>query len=302
MAAAKRKAGNASASSRRRRTRKTRTLAVSSDDSSSSSSDSSSESSSDESDVEGTSTQPAKNIAKRARTSSTSSSSSSSSSSSDSSSSSSSSSSSADSSSSDESSSSDSDAHTSSRRRRSVKGRITSVSQAQDIAASSSDNKRHVFRLTPEPDASQLDTRSTKKQIDPHNRTLEALEPAAPRLPSHLQRIVDAKTSSPSSRKTSNANSPSASQQTQAQREKRQQAFRSLWLKSVADEFGDELDAIRTREPTLGADGGTRLPLFIDALAAGSELFTSSSSDQNASSRPALDEIALASNLSMSKK
>ncbi|CDW98888.1 hypothetical protein [Sporisorium scitamineum] len=167
---------------------------------------------------------------------------------------------------------------------------------------------RHEFRLTPEPDAATLERRLQKKQNAVPNRTLEALEPGAPQLSPHLQRIVDAKTSSPSSRKSSNTGSILASQQTQAQKEKRQQAFRSLWLKAVADEFGDELDAIRTREPTLGADGGTRLPLLIDALAAGSELFTRSSSEQHASShtaaasRPALDEIALASNLSMSKK
>lgn len=30
------------------------------------------------------------------------------------------------------------------------------------------------------------------------------------------------------------------------EREKRKEAFRSLWLKTVAEEFGDELEAIRT--------------------------------------------------------
>lgn len=120
---------------------------------------------------------------------------------------------------------------------------------------------------------------------------LKALEPEAPRLPPHLQRIVDVKTSSAAARKGANAKTLSNSHETQAQKERRQQAFRSLWLKAVADEFGDELDAIRTREPTLGADGGTRLPLFIDALAAGSELFSSSQSDQT--QQATLDEMTL---------
>lgn len=59
------------------------------------------------------------------------------------------------------------------------------------------------------------------------------------------------------------------------------------------------------REPTLGADGGTRLPLFIDALASGSELFSSPTSktqmspirDGDEAGQAAIDEVALASNL-----
>lgn len=51
-------------------------------------------------------------------------------------------------------------------------------------------------------------------------------------------------------------------------------------------------------EPTLGADGGTRLPLFIDALAYGSELFTTPSGKEQVHGRTDdIDELALTANL-----
>lgn len=52
------------------------------------------------------------------------------------------------------------------------------------------------------------------------------------------------------------------------------------------------------REPSLGADGGTRLPLFIDALAYGSELFTAPSGKEQVHGRTDdIDELALTANL-----
>ncbi|PWN46501.1 hypothetical protein IE53DRAFT_365375, partial [Violaceomyces palustris] len=88
--------------------------------------------------------------------------------------------------------------------------------------------------------------------------------------------------------------------------EKRKEAFKSLWMRSVAEEFGDELDAIRTREPTLGAEGGTRLPLLIDALGSGCEIFSSTSSSKDGNGlgvggrdqASRVDEVALAMDLS----
>jgi hypothetical protein len=76
-------------------------------------------------------------------------------------------------------------------------------------------------------------------------RVVTQAQPSPPALPDHLQRIVDAKFAS-SATTRSGSRSKSSPQHSQAQRERRQQAFRSLWLRSVANEFGDELDAIRT--------------------------------------------------------
>lgn len=264
MPAAKTKAGNSSVKPRRKRQRKTRTLAVSSDDDSDSSSSSSS--SSDDSESEEQAQKPVKSEAKRRTSvssssslSSSSSSSSSSSASSASSSSSSSSNRSSSSESSSESSSSsdseDSDSDPSINQKRSKRRRITADPESQGNAGSSSGGTRkHIFRLTPEPaDQDRLQQPSATQRASFQRRSLQALEPEMPRLPHHLQRIVDAKTSSPSARNATHSNnnnhlsnSKSTPKQSEAQRERRQQAFRSLWLKAVADEFGDELDSIRT--------------------------------------------------------
>nr|CDI52325.1 hypothetical protein BN887_05316 [Melanopsichium pennsylvanicum 4] len=226
----------------------------------------------------------------------------SSSSSSSASSSASSSSSSADTSSSSDSDESDSDSAPKRKRPAARSNTSNKILEGQRKISSSSKHK-NVFRLTPESDKDLVDDIPASNHSDYKRRALKALEPAPPRFPQDVQRIVDAKSLQPSARKSGKGTKPSTSQQTQAQREQRRQAFRSLWLKAVADEFGDELDAIRTREPTLGADGGTRLPLFIDALASGSELFSSPSNEQTGPERAidarqiTLDEVALASNL-----
>lgn len=146
-------------------------------------------------------------------------------------------------------------------------------------------------------------------------------------MPKHLEAVVRRKhehgSSTTSARQAELAIRQERKLQAEAkkseEREKRKEAFRSLWLKTVAGEFGDELDAIRSvrahqlsgigfltltltftlsqKEPTLGADGGTRLPLFIDALTAGSEVFASSASVKSDPTNTT-DEVSLAMNLS----
>ncbi|CEH13674.1 Ribosome-assembly protein 3 [Ceraceosorus bombacis] len=57
--------------------------------------------------------------------------------------------------------------------------------------------------------------------------------------------------------------------------EERRNAFRTFWLAAVTEEFGEELENMRKRDPSLSESlGGSRLPLLIDALASGSELFS----------------------------
>lgn len=60
---------------------------------------------------------------------------------------------------------------------------------------------------------------------------------------------------------------------------KQHASFRTLWMQALTEEFGDELDNIRQTDPRLsnpatGASAATaRLPLLIDALSFGSEVF-----------------------------
>ncbi|PWN42817.1 hypothetical protein IE81DRAFT_116534 [Ceraceosorus guamensis] len=57
--------------------------------------------------------------------------------------------------------------------------------------------------------------------------------------------------------------------------EERRNAFRTFWLAAVTEEFGEELENMRKRDPSLSESlGGSRLPLLIDALASGSEIFS----------------------------
>ncbi|SOV06369.1 uncharacterized protein UDID_12216 [Ustilago sp. UG-2017a] len=295
MAVAKSKSDKASAGPRRRRQRKTRTLALSSqgdsDSSPSSSSSSNDDSESDEANTKSVNRESPP--PKRAPSASSSSSSSSAASLSSSS-----SSSSADSTSSSE--SNGSDPASPAARKRTSKNRTTAPSDIMHVSAAalSSGKHRHVFRLTPEPGLDEADSIPVKKRTSHREQAIKALEPAKLKLPSRWQHIVDAMKSSPSSKRDSEGDSTSNPQQSKAQQERRRQAFRSLWLKAVADEFEDELDSIRTREPTLGADGGTRLPLFIDALAYGSELFTTPSGKEQVHGRTDdIDELALTANL-----
>ncbi|KAJ1027635.1 hypothetical protein NDA18_003635 [Ustilago nuda] len=287
MAVEKSKSGKVSAGPRRRRQRKTRTLALSSRDDSDSS-PSSSSSSNDDSESDEANTKSANRESpppKRAPSASSSLSSSSSSSS-------------ADSTSSSESNGSDPDSPAA--RKRTSKNRTTAPSDIMhaSAAASSSGKHRHVFRLTPEPELDEADSIPVKKRTSHREQAIKALEPAKLKLPSRWQHIVDAMKSSPSSKRDSEGDSTSNTQQSKAQQERRRQAFRSLWLKAIANEFEDELDSIRTREPSLGADGGTRLPLFIDALAYGSELFTApSGKEQVHGCTDDIDELALTANL-----
>ncbi|CCF47937.1 hypothetical protein NDA11_003129 [Ustilago hordei] len=287
MAVEKSKSGKASAGPRRRRQRKTRTLALSSRDDSDSS-PSSSSSSNDDSESDEANTKSANRESpppKRAPSASSSLSSSSSSSS-------------ANSTSSSESNGSDPDSPAA--RKRTSKNRTTAPSDIMhaSAAASSSGKHRHVFRLTPEPELDEADSIPVKKRTSHREQAIKALEPAKLKLPSRWQHIVNAMKSSPSSKRDFEGDSTSNTQQSKAQQERRRQAFRSLWLKAIANEFEDELDSIRTREPSLGADGGTRLPLFIDALAYGSELFTAPSGKEQVHGRTDdIDELALTANL-----
>lgn len=56
--------------------------------------------------------------------------------------------------------------------------------------------------------------------------------------------------------------------------ERTRDAFRQLWMQSLTDEFGDELDALRKNDPRFSdADSAAaHLPLLIDALSSGSEV------------------------------
>lgn len=97
----------------------------------------------------------------------------------------------------------------------------------------------------------------------------------------------------------------------------REEALQSVWMRTMVDEFGEELDALRKvgllpllrpsiiplhptdtscllplqKEPTLGADGGSRVPLLIDALQAGSELFSRGPSSSDTAKMPVLHQI-----------
>lgn len=94
-----------------------------------------------------------------------------------------------------------------------------------------------------------------------------------------------------------------------SQRQAREEAFTSVWMRTMVDEFGEELDALRKRDSTLaGGDGGpnssSRMPLLIDALQSGAELYSrgrrdapSTASSSMASQIPSafydVDEVAL---------
>ncbi|KAF8815803.1 hypothetical protein BYT27DRAFT_7033408, partial [Phlegmacium glaucopus] len=54
--------------------------------------------------------------------------------------------------------------------------------------------------------------------------------------------------------------------------------FRQFWMTSVADGFKDDLEEIRKKEPNLGT---SRLALLIDSLAAGADVFSSSSNGKD---------------------
>ncbi|KDN40702.1 hypothetical protein K437DRAFT_269921 [Tilletiaria anomala UBC 951] len=57
----------------------------------------------------------------------------------------------------------------------------------------------------------------------------------------------------------------------EAQEEKKEM-FRDIWMKAVAEEFGEELNNLRQREPALTEVAG-RLPLLIDSLRSGADVF-----------------------------
>ena len=64
-------------------------------------------------------------------------------------------------------------------------------------------------------------------------------------------------------------------------KQEQEEAFESMYMRAVVGEYAEELDAIRRKEPGLGdADDGGRMGLLIDALKAGSELFSRSDPDE----------------------
>ncbi|UZJ52942.1 hypothetical protein CBS101457_002262 [Exobasidium rhododendri] len=75
----------------------------------------------------------------------------------------------------------------------------------------------------------------------------------------------------------------------------REEYFQAVYMRIVIDEFGEELDALRKKEPNLTAESGSRMPLLIDALQAGSELFSrgSTSSKEHSISLGDSDEVGL---------
>ncbi|PWZ00818.1 hypothetical protein BCV70DRAFT_200085 [Testicularia cyperi] len=265
---------------RRKRQRKTRTLAVSSDDSSSSSSSSDSSSSASES---GSEDEQAKNDKMNVDSSS-------------------------DDSDSSSSASSETDSDSDSESDKAVKrSRVSSKPKpaASSATVSSSNRTKQPkrsstkFRVTPEPDS---DSSASSSDDD---EDLDSISQAPRRpLPPHLAALVRKKTHPQSNTAASSATKIDRQQQrdqrTKAKSqntEARRDAFKSLWLRSMADEFGDELDSIRNKEPTLGADGGTLLPLFIDALTSGSELFNpTSGASASSKAHNRTDEVALVIN------
>ncbi|WFD05361.1 hypothetical protein MVES1_000691 [Malassezia vespertilionis] len=81
--------------------------------------------------------------------------------------------------------------------------------------------------------------------------------------------------------------------------QKQRNTFRTLWMQAVTEEFGDELDAMRQDDPRLSTETTTtssatsRLPLLIDALSFGSEVFPGAQDTAGPGSQ-AVDEVALA--------
>lgn len=70
-------------------------------------------------------------------------------------------------------------------------------------------------------------------------------------------------------------------QRRQPGKQEQEEAFESMYMRAVVGEYAEELDAIRRKEPGLGdADDGGRMGLLIDALKAGSELFSRSDPDE----------------------
>lgn len=82
-------------------------------------------------------------------------------------------------------------------------------------------------------------------------------------------------------------------------RAKQHASFRALWMQALTDEFGNELDHMRQTDPRLGGEsaGGShataRLPLLIDALSFGSEVFSGAPSGA-ADNHDTVDEISMA--------
>lgn len=83
-------------------------------------------------------------------------------------------------------------------------------------------------------------------------------------------------------------------------KEKQQASFRSLWMQALTEEFGNELDQLRQNDPRLSSESaGTsnatgRLPLLIDALSFGSEVFSGPQSGSGERDEQSVDEIKMA--------
>ncbi|KAF8164739.1 hypothetical protein B0H34DRAFT_641986, partial [Crassisporium funariophilum] len=67
--------------------------------------------------------------------------------------------------------------------------------------------------------------------------------------------------------------SEAAGNDSASQEQQLKDRFRQFWMSSMADGFKDDLEEIR-KEPNLGP---SRLALLVDSLAAGADVFTSSS-------------------------
>lgn len=79
----------------------------------------------------------------------------------------------------------------------------------------------------------------------------------------------------------------------------RRETLERVWMKVMVEEFGNELDALRKKEPTLGTSTtDKRMPLLIDSLQAGAELFsdginTSPEEKRKAPELHTIDETAI---------
>ena len=83
-------------------------------------------------------------------------------------------------------------------------------------------------------------------------------------------------------------------------REKQKESFRSLWMQALTDEFGNELDEQRQNDPRLSSgpanatNATARLPLLVDALSFGSEVYSQAPTAADEADHDTVDEIQMA--------
>ena len=82
--------------------------------------------------------------------------------------------------------------------------------------------------------------------------------------------------------------------------EKQKESFHSLWMQSLTEEFGNELDELRQNDPRLSSgpanatNATARLPLLIDALSFGSEVYSHAPTTKDETGHDMVDEIQMA--------